>query len=244
MELKKLELRLVDNYVAKAYIEKYHYSKCCGGISFALGHFYGNTLKNLIAYSIPVCRNIPQQIMEGGTQENTLELIRMISIDPKPKNLESYCISNTFSWIKINHPKVKIIVSYADNGMGHYGYCYQASGFTYYGQSRTTKAWFIDGKRMHEKTIFNMYGTSSYEKLKEKFGDRLICEETNETKSRYYFILSQTKKEKKQIQQKIKVESLPYPKGENKRYDYNDINDFSSKDSKDKIESISTFFGI
>ena len=50
-------------------------------------------------------------------------------------------------------PNIKIVISYADNTMGHKGYCYQASNFVYYGQSRTTKEFYLDGKRIHERTL-------------------------------------------------------------------------------------------
>lgn len=229
-ELKDLYMDVIDKDLAKAMICKYHYSNTCGNLKFAFAFKYKGEIKNIIAYSSPVGRMVCQEIMEGGDYTNTLELIRMISIEPKPKNLESYCIHKTFEYIKKNLPNYKIVVSFADNSVGHHGYCYQASGFIYYGQSRKHAEWYIDGKRVHERTLFTEYGTTKIEKLKKILGERIVKKEQDETKSRYYYILAQNKKEKKDLERKIKVKSLPYPKGDNKRYNVFQENLFSNLD--------------
>lgn len=247
-ELKDLKLELIDKNLAKKMICKYHYSGTCGGLSIAFAFKYNGEIKNIIAYSQPVGRLVAQEIMEGGNSTNTLELIRMISIEPKPKNLESYCIHQTFEYIKKNFPQYKIIISMDDNSVGHRGYCYQASGFTYYGQSSPHKAYFIDGIRTHERTIFARYGTNKQEELKNILGDRFVAKEQEETKSRYYYILSQNKKEKKEIMSKIKVKTLPYLKGDNKRYNVFENNEFknlnggNSSNVDDAIEGNMTIF--
>lgn len=52
-------------------------------------------------------------------------------------------------------------------------------------------------------------------------GDRYVCKTNTKTKSRYYIIVAQNKKEKREIQKKILVKSQPFPKGDNIRYDMN-----------------------
>jgi hypothetical protein len=165
-KLKDLQMQIIDKKLAKNMIEKYHYSNICPGLKFAFAFKYKGEIKNIIAYTSPIGRLVCQEIMDEANVDNTLELIRMISIEPKPKNLESYCIHKTFDYIKKNMPQYKIIVSMADNSVGHHGYCYQASGFTYYGQSSKHKEWFLDNKRIHEKTLFDKYKTTKIEELK------------------------------------------------------------------------------
>ena len=242
-ELKDLKMDIIDNELARQMIIKYHYSNCCGSLKFAFAFKYNNEIKNIIAYTSPIGRMVCQEVMEGGDTTNTLELIRMISIEPKPKNLESYCIHKTFEYIKNNMPNYKIIISMADNSVGHHGYCYQASGFTYYGQSAKHKEWFIDGKRIHERTLVANYGTASLEQLKEKLGDRLVQKDQEETKSRYYYIIAQNKKEKKDILKKIKVKSLPYPKGDNKRYNVFEENNFSNLNGQSSSNRNDVIYG-
>jgi len=174
---------------------------------------------NCIVFNYCAGREMAQQVMKGGNNDNTLELARMVSLEPKPKNLESYCIARALNWLKVNMPNIKVVISYADNTVGHHRYCYQASGFTYYGQSRPVKEHYIDGKRVHERVLNSRYGSGSVEYCQKLLGDRYVCKINKETKSRYYKIIAQNKREKQQILKKILVESLPYPKGDNTRYD-------------------------
>lgn len=229
MELKDIHPKIIDHLTAQSFISKYHYTRCCPqGIIIAIGHYYNDTMINCIVFANPVGRCMASGLLEGGNQTNTLELVRMVSLEPKPKNLESYCISNSLKIIKKVLPQYKVVISYADNSMGHTGYVYQASNFYYYGQSRVTDEWYLDGKRMHERTFFANYGTSSKVKLKEMLGDRFKVVEQPLTKSRYFILLPQNKKEKKELLKRVKVKILPYPKLENKRYDIK-TNSFAGK---------------
>lgn len=231
-ELKDLELKVVDNSFAKSFISRYHYSKTCSNIVVAIGEFVGIDMKQCIVFNYCAGREMAKQVMENGDNTNTLELARMVSLEPKPKNLESYCISRALNWLKQNMPNIKIVISYADNTAGHHGYCYQASGFTYYGQSQPTKEHYLDGKRIHERVLNSRYGTSSSEELEKMLGDRYIYKLNTKTKSRYYIIVAQNKKEKKEIKGKILVESQPFPKGDNERYDMDIKGNFSQLDNE------------
>ena len=178
-ELKDLEMKVVDNKTANSFISRYHYSKHCPVVVVAIGEFVGIEMVNCIVFNYCVSRGMAKQVYQGGDNTNTIELTRMVSLEPKPKNLESYCIARALNWLKQNMPNIKVVISYADNGAGHHGYCYQASGFTYYGQSRATIEHFIDGKRVHEKTIFNLYGNcgrESHKAIKKEVLTNLIRE--------------------------------------------------------------------
>lgn len=241
-KLEDLELRVVPEIFAKTFISKWHYSKTCSNIVVAIGEFIndGTELVNCIVFNYCAGREMAKQVMEDGSNNNTLELARMVSLEPKPRNLESYCIARALDWLKHNMPNIKVVISYADNSVGHHGYCYQASGFTYYGQSRPTKEHYVDGKRIHERVLNSRYGTSSEVLLKEKLGERYVCKLSTKTKSRYYKIIAQNKREMKEIQKKILVESLPYPKGDNERYDMSIKGNFKELDeakAKEKDES-------
>ena len=248
-ELKELKLKVVPDIYAKTFIERYHYSKSCSRIVIAIGEYIDDEMVNCIVFNYCCGREMAKQVMLGGDNSNTLELARMVSLEPKPKNLESYCIAKAFKWLKDNMPNVKIIISYADNTVGHHGYCYQASGFTYYGQSRPTKEHFLDGKRVHERVLNSRYGTSGEAKLKEILGDRYICKESGSSKSRYYKIIAQNKREMKEIKKRILVDALPFPKGDNARYDMDikgafaelDKDKASEKDTKEIIQQLDLF---
>lgn len=238
MELKDLKFKILENNTAKSFIERYHYSHTCPNIWMAFGEFFEGKMINCIVFNYCCGRNMASEVMEGGDNTNTIELVRMVSLEPKPKNLESFSISRCVDYIKKNYKNIKLIISYADNSMGHKGYCYQASGFTYYGQSRPTKHWFLCGKRIHERNLNNLYGTSSYDKLKQILGDNIQYKINDKTKSRYYRIIAQSKVERKHLLKKIKVKTLPFPKGDNERYDldhYSEQNLLNSNGSQ-KVE--------
>lgn len=230
-ELKDLKLVVLDNTFADTFISKFHYSKSCSNIVVAIGEMIGNDLVNCIVFNYCCGREMAKQVYKYGSNENTLELSRMVSIEPKPKNLESYCIAKACDWLKKNMPNIKIVISYADNSMGHHGYCYQASGFNYYGQSRATKEHFLDGKRIHERVLNSRYGTSASAELKQRLGDRYEFKLNEKTKSRYYKIIAQSKVERKTLKKDIMVENQAFPKGDNERYDMSINGSFNSLDS-------------
>lgn len=248
-KLEDLYLKVVDNIYAKSFIEKWHYSKTCSNIVVALGEYYNGEMKNCIVFNYCSGREMAKQVMKNGDNTNTIELARMVSLEPKPKNMESYCIAKALKWLKQNMPQFKIIISYADNTMGHHGYCYQASGFTYYGQSRPVKEHYIDGKRVHERVLNSRYGSASYDNVKNILGERYVVKINKKTKSRYYKINAQNKKELKEIQKNILVKSLPFPKGDNTRYDMTikgnfmelDNNKAKQKDNKEVIQQLDIF---
>lgn len=250
-KLEELELRVVDTNTARSFISKYHYSKSCSNVVIALGEFIdnGTTLVNCIVFNYCAGREMAKQVMKGGDNTNTLELARMVSLEPKPKNLESYSIARAFNWLKQNMPHIKIIISYADNTAGHHGYCYQASGFTYYGQSRPTKEHYLDGVRIHERVLNSRYGTSASSELKKLLGDRYVCKLNEKTKSRYYKIIAQNRREREQITKNILVSSLPFPKGDNTRYDmaikggFKELDEEKAKEKDDSkvIQQLSLF---
>ena len=236
-KLEELKLRVVDPKFARAFIGKYHYSKNCPtSLLVAIGEYIDDTLVNCIVFNHPSMNGMSQMIWKGGNDSNTIELARMVSLEPKPKNLETYCISRALDYLKKNYPKYKICVSYADNAMGHHGYCYQASNFIYFGQSVSANMWWVDGERVHQRTIYSRYGTNSLPKLKEMLGDRVQKETNGPSKSRYYIILAQSKKEKKEIEKLIKVPTLPYPKGDNQKYNMGTKGEFAYKDKEVKNE--------
>ena len=107
-DLKDLVMRVLPSKQALDFVKKYHYSRSANGCSVAYGHFYNDKLVNVILYKPPTGRMMAQQVLDGGTSDNVWELIRMVSYEPKPKNLESYCISNTFKHIRNNFPNIEV----------------------------------------------------------------------------------------------------------------------------------------
>lgn len=232
--LTNLQFEEVDKKFASTFIEKYHYSRTCPkSMAFALGQYLNGELVQCMIFASPVGRLMAQEVWETGDASNTIELVRMAAIEPHPKNLESYSISKAIKWIQKNRPQYKVMISYADNEMGHHGYCYQASNFIYYGESSPHPIYYIDGVRTHMRSIFAKYNTNKLNLLQEILGDRLQFTNKGATKNRYFKIIAKDKKEIKKIQKLVKVKSLPYPKGNNEHYDITTDTRFSQGEKQE-----------
>lgn len=203
----------IPNSEAKEIIEQYHYTKSCPKATYSLGFYYKDKLCTVIVYGQPSNSNLAASLWEGGNEQECLELLRLFSFDWCPKNIESYCISQSIKWLKKNHPEIKMLVSYADTSVGHVGYVYQASNWLYVGMSSAEREIYIDGKRYHRRSLYDKFGTSSLKVLKEMLGDRLELGERYR-KHKYIYVLGKDKKEHKELMRKLKVKPLPkYPKG-------------------------------
>lgn len=185
----------------KEWILKKHYAHRMPPISFSFG-LYDEGLVGVCTFGIPASRFEDLQ--------QPYELNRLCVNDGLPKNALSFFVSQCLKLF----PKNNVIVSYADPNNGHHGYIYQATNWLYTGLSVAHDNWYINGQLLHEKTIFNQYGTNSVDQLR-KMGLDVRSEKTL-PKYRYFYLVGD-KKFKKSI--KLKYPILPYPKGENKRYD-------------------------
>jgi hypothetical protein len=217
--LSQLEMRVIDREIVRKFMIDNHYSQTCPKVmSVSLGFFFEDILTTAIVYSTSPNRSLSNFISSLSTHQNTLELSRLFSINECPKNTESYCIGQSINYIKKNMPHIKFLVSFSDSNWGHHGYVYQATNWMYTGESRPRNKVFIDGKDVHTKTLFNSFGTDDISKLIEIYGDRISVKKESGGKHRYILVVSQSKNEKKKLMNSLKVNSLPYPKGDNKYY--------------------------
>jgi len=183
-----------------------HYLKRMPAIIYAFGLVVDEKIEGVATFSNAVAR------FDFSIQP--YELSRLVMNEPVEKNSLSWFLSNSLNMIKKPH----IIVSYADENQGHHGYIYQATNWMYTGRSSKESKYFIDGKEIHRRSLFSRYGTSSLPAL-EKMGHTITYEP--QVGKHRYFQVTGDKKAKRTLRKEIesKYEVLPYPKGENKRYD-------------------------
>jgi len=181
IKLTELKMKQVSYERAKYYIKDNHYSHSIpASVKIALGFYCKTELITMIVYGCPVGRNVNQWL--GTDSDNCLELVRLFSNDGLPKNMESYCIGQSFLFLKTKYPQYKYLISYADPNHNHVGYIYQAT--------------YIDGKEVHCRVLNSKHGSTSEEKLKEIYGDRLTI--TTALKKHVYIMCLGNKKEKKE----------------------------------------------
>lgn len=150
------KVKPVTRSEVKDFIEEHHYSHNINGlrISYCFGLYDGETLVGAMLYGGLAMANAWKKY--GESEEEVLELRRLVLIDDTPRNSESFFIGHTLRWLKKN-TKVKTIVSYADPNYGHSGVIYRASNFTHVGMTSPGRVIMYQGKKYHDKAIRTKY---------------------------------------------------------------------------------------
>ena len=198
-----------------------HYAKRMPSLSVAFGLYVEDVLSGVCSFGKPMSHTLVKGAFNGLYEDCFLELNRLVVNDGLPSNTLSFFVSRCLK----NLAKPHVIVSYADTSQNHSGYIYQATNWLYTGLSSKFSDYAVEGlEHLHHASIGDSVGrydkTKGIDKhtlLKQKYGDRLYLKE-RPRKHRYFYLLG-TKKEKKVMMKNLSYEILPYPKGENKRYD-------------------------
>ena len=227
VDISKLLVRKIEKKVAKKMIVENHYSHAWTSCRYALGIFYitdnshilfdenKEKLIGVAIYGYPVGRLAAESISENLKPHQVLELTRLFIFDGYGKNIESYFISQTFKWLRLNDDKIKVLLSYSDPQQNHVGTIYQATNWLYQGDSmRMVDSYSIkieeNGSWLHSRTVFGKWGTNNLERLKKKIGHTFWIKE-EPRKHRYIYFLCGKRKKNKLIKT-LKHSPLPYPK--------------------------------
>lgn len=185
---------------------KKHYLKRMPTITVAFGLVKNGMVDAVATFSGAVAR--------FELSQHPYELSRLVSNEGLEPNDLSWFLSRCIK----QFPKSTILVSYADENWGHHGYIYQATNWLYAGRSSAEKRIFVNGEEVHRRTLNARYGTSSIPKLINMGHD--VKYESQVGKHRYFQFTGNKRERnalKKEVAEKYKI--LPYPKGENSRYD-------------------------
>jgi len=192
-----------------------HYAKRIPPISYAFGLYEGTDIVGVVTYGVPASSPLRAGIAGDEYIYDVLELNRLC-IDSNNKNAASYLVAHSIKQL----PKGKIIVSYADLGMEHVGYVYQATNFIYTGLSAKRTDWRVKGlEHLHGATIADMSRgqENRAQYMRNRFGDDFYLED-RPRKHRYIFIHG-SKRYKKTVLSALNYGIEPYPKGDSSRYD-------------------------
>jgi len=198
----------IDKSLTNDWILHKHYAKRKCSISYAFGLFNKDgLLVGVCTFGFPPNYNFNEgKCIFNNYRVLTLELNRLIVNEGLGKNVLSFFVSKALDLL----PKPSCIVSYADPNYGHNGYIYQATNWIYTGDSTPKHRYtFEDG------TTFDIRRGID---IKEQKHGKIIKKETLLPTRRYIFF-NGNKKEKKKMFSCFKLKILPYPKGDNKRYD-------------------------
>lgn len=143
-----------------------------------------------------------------GWKETTLELVRLVKLPGVDAPLTSL-IGAAMREVRYQALD-SLVVSYADPEEGHHGGIYQAGSWEYAGPAPyPSRVFYIDGERLHERQVSDLYGTSDKRKISDLLGARFTGTRILSPKHLYWRALNRRGKAKAK---RLGLKSLPYPK--------------------------------
>lgn len=191
-------VRTIQKWECREWLLGKHYAHRIPSISYAFGLYQDMELIGVLTIGKPASPSLCIGVCGRQYSEFVYELNRLCIIDEHERNVASYFVGNALKQISAD----LIIVSYADTAYGHHGYIYQATN------------WIYTGATVERTDIGGDEGTHSrhYNKSADYSQNRRI----RSSKHRYIYFIG---KRKKEFRKALKYDVLPYPKGDNQRYD-------------------------
>lgn len=174
-----------------------HYSGRKPVISWAFGWLFNNQLKAVVTYGKPASPALCKGICGQENSQYVYELNRLCRTEDLQEPLSQF-VSATLRRLSYEN---LIIVSYADSGVNHNGYIYQATNFIYTGKTK-------ERLQFHVPNGHSRHGTKESD-----------LREIRTAKHRYLYFATKDKKLKKNWQKSLNYPILPYPKELNKNYE-------------------------
>lgn len=147
---RELRVETITCWLARAIVVTKHYSHRFVNNSYLhLGVFCGRDLVGVMQWGYALNPNSGRRVVSGTENREYMELNRMWLHDCMPRNSESRALSYAMKTIKMLHPSVQWVQTFADERCGRSGVVYQASNFDYIGSHETT-FYELDGEWYHE----------------------------------------------------------------------------------------------
>ena len=201
-----------------------HYAHRIPSITHAFGLYNQKILIGVCVYGMPPCKMNEGKAVFRNIKVGTFELTRLVVNENLGKNTLSFFVSHTIKKM----PSYCLLVSFADPNKFHHGYIYQATNWLYTGltvKGGKDKQWIWNNREFHAKTITiewmkkNRFNYDSSLNMTQNWINNGGTVEENIFRKHRYIYLRGTKKQKKAMLKDLKYKILPYPKGDNKRYD-------------------------
>lgn len=141
----QLHFREIGAQTASIAYREWHYLGDQGFISqINFGAYWEGILEGAISFGPPNATDL-EGYWTRETQGQWWEIKRLVLSPKCPRNSESRFIAITSKMMRKKH-LVKGIVTYADDGQGHVGTIYKASGFKSLGMTAAKNDFWVDGK--------------------------------------------------------------------------------------------------
>ena len=176
-----------------------HYAGRKPQITKAFGWYEDDKLVAVCTFGKPASPQLCDGICGKEFSSSVYELNRLVRIEDFDGQLSQFIAGCLRELKKENW----IVVSYADSGMTHHGYIYQASNFLYTGCTKQRTDRYVEGKHSRHADFDNPKG----------------IRQVRTAKHRYVYFCTSDKKLKRQWREALNYPILPYPKGDNENYE-------------------------
>lgn len=194
-----MKVEQITHDLALEFIMPRHYAGRKPQITRAFGWYDDDKLVAVCTFGKPASPQLCDGICGKEFSPNVYELNRLVRIEEFDGQLSQFIASCLRELKKENW----IIVSYADSGMTHHGYIYQATNFLYTGCTKQRTDRYIEGKHSRHADFDNPKG----------------IRQVRTAKHRYVYFCTSNKKLKQQWLNALNYPILPYPKGDNENYE-------------------------
>lgn len=199
--MNKVDLRIdwATHAAAKYAVENWHYSKCLPSSlqkRVAIGAWESGKFMGVVVFGHGANPNIGKPY--NLTINECVELTR-VALNKNHKSNVSRIVRIALKFLKQSQPKLRLIVSYADQAQDHHGGIYQAGNWIYVGSMKGVPSLKFKGKIWHAKAL-----RTSFPKL--KHSDPSIEKIPAGDKHKYLMPLD------KAMRKQIIPLSKPYPK--------------------------------
>lgn len=150
--MSKSDLRIdwATHAAAKYACENWHYSKCLpAGKLVKVGAWERAKFIGVVLFGRGATPNLGRPYNLG--QDECVELVRIALA--KHSSPVSRIASIAIKFLRKSNPKLRLIVSFADQSRNHHGGIYQAGNWLYNGQGNPAKFYMIRGKITHPRSI-------------------------------------------------------------------------------------------
>jgi len=150
MSKANLKIDWATHAAAKYACENWHYSGCLPvGKLVKVGAWEVGKFIGVVLFGRGATPNLGKPYSLG--QDECVELVRIALT--KHENAVSRIASLAVKFLRKTNPKLRLIVSFADQSQGHHGGIYQAGNWVYNGQGDPAKFYMIRGKLTHPRSI-------------------------------------------------------------------------------------------
>lgn len=178
-----------------------HYAHRMPSIQKSFGMFKDGELVGVCTYGIPPSHTLLKGVCGEEFKKDVIELNRLV-LKYNRKNEASQLVGKTLK--KLGN---KIVVSYADGAQDHLGIVYQATNFTYTGQTKPIKEIYLKSRPHLHHTTFR---GKTYKQMEEEHGDD-VGYRLRSIKHRYVHFVGD-KRFKKLARKALRYKVSPYPK--------------------------------